>query len=204
MHLSVNNISKKFSAKPILKNISFELKEGQSLAVTGHNGSGKTTLIKIICGLTRADSGQIIFTLQNKTVPANQFKNHFALVGPYLQLYGELTAFENLQFVQGIKGLNKDSKTLYQLLNQVGLKGRAHDYVKTFSSGMKQRLKYAFALVSSPKILFLDEPTSNLDEQGMEMVYSLIKQYKSEKIVLFATNDKADLEFADRVVEVDA
>jgi len=204
MKLSVQGIEKSFSGKKILKNISFEVNNGQSLAFTGHNGSGKTTLIRILCALSRADKGEISFTKEKKLIKQEFFKDHFSLVGPYLQLYEELTAFENLRFVARLKSIPDFSKQIYSLIEQVGLKGRAHDPVKTYSSGMKQRLKYAFAILSSPDILFLDEPTSNLDKEGIARVYSIMENQKKDKILIFATNDESDLNLADQVVQIDA
>jgi heme exporter protein A len=204
MKLSAQGIEKSFSGKKILKNISFEIGKGHSLAFTGHNGSGKTTLIRILCALSRADKGEIHFTKEGALIEQELFKDYFSLVGPYLQLYEELTAFENLRFRARLKSLNNSTEKMYSLIEQVGLKGRAHDPVKTYSSGMKQRLKYAFAILSSPDILFLDEPTSNLDKDGIEKVYSIMEDQKKDKILIFATNDENDLSLADQVVQIDA
>ncbi len=204
MKLSALGIEKSFSGKKILKNISFEVNQGQSLAFTGRNGSGKTTLIRILCALSRADKGEIQFTKEDTSIKRELFKDHFSLVGPYLQLYEELTAFENLNFLARLKSIKGASDKIYSLIEQVGLKGRAHDPVKTYSSGMKQRLKYAFALLSSPDILFLDEPTSNLDKEGIKKVYEIMNNQKQDKILIFATNDDADLNLADKLVQIDS
>lgn len=202
MKLIASHISKTFSTRKILKDVSFSVEQGSSLAVTGHNGSGKTTLIRILCALIRADQGNIGFEFNGKVI--NDFKYSFSLVGPYLQLYEELTAFENLIFCARLKNTYSGNDEIYKLIEQVGLKGRAHDYVKTYSSGMKQRLKYAFALQTKPDVLYLDEPTSNLDKHGIEYVYEIMNQHKRDKILVFATNDEQDLKLADQVVRIDA
>lgn len=201
MKLTATHINKSFAARKILKDISFSVSRGQSLAITGQNGSGKTTLIKILCALVRADTGAINFEKDNKVV--RDFKYSFSLVGPYLQLYDELSAFENLRFCARLKKTYSNDDNIYKLIEMVGLKGRAHDYVKTFSSGMKQRLKYVFALQTQPDVLYLDEPTSNLDKQGIEFVYNMMDQFKKENILVFATNDEQDLKLADQVVRID-
>ena len=82
------------------------------------------------------------------------------------------------------------------------LKGREFELVKNYSSGMKQRLKYIFALMSDPKILFLDEPTSNLDKEGINIVYDIMNSQKMKNILLLATNDQADLKYGDRKIAV--
>ena len=201
MKLTVTQLQKSFTARKILKDISFSVEKGKSLAITGHNGSGKTTLIRILCSLLRADTGEIIFEKNDKRI--KDFKYNFSLVGPYLQLYEELTAFENLLFCAKLKNTYSSDDKIYKLIEQVGLQGRAHDYVKAYSSGMKQRLKYAFALQSQPDVLYLDEPTSNLDKQGIECVYNIMSQHKKDKILVFATNDEQDLKLADQVVRID-
>lgn len=204
MKFSVQGVSKSFNFREVLKDISFIVSAGSSLALTGHNGSGKTTLLRILCSLLRADSGKMVFEKNDKEIKPLLFKNHFSLVGPYLQLYDELTAYENLRFLARLKNIENPDIKIYDIINMTGLKGRAHDYVKTYSSGMKQRLKYAFALLSDPDVLFLDEPTSNLDKQGVEVVYNIMEKQKSQKILIFATNDETDLKFADRIISVNA
>ena len=202
MKLTVSNLQKSFASRLIFKDVSFMIEQGNSLAITGHNGSGKTTLIRILCSLLRPDGGEISFNKDNRII--KDFNYNYALVGPYLQLYDELSAFENLLFCARMKKTFTSSQDIYRMIEQVGLKGRAHDYVKTFSSGMKQRLKYAFALQTNPDVLYLDEPTSNLDKQGIEYVYSIMNEHKKNKILVFATNDEDDLKLADRVVHIDA
>lgn len=204
MELLADNICKSYSKKIIFKDISFRVNSGQSLAITGSNGTGKTTLLKILTSLIRADKGSVTYNDISST--EESFKNHFSLVGPYLQLYEELTAIENLVFCAKIKKCytTKSMQKINSLLEMVGLKNRGDDLVREYSSGMKQRLKYAFALLPKPDILFLDEPTSNLDKQGMNIVYNIMQDQKKDKILVFATNDEKDLEYADRVVKVDA
>ncbi len=204
MELAAHNICKSYSKKVIIENISFAVQAGQGLAITGSNGSGKTTLLKILTSLIRADKGHISYNAPNTN--AENLKKHFSLVGPYLQLYEELSAIENMVFCAKVKKcFNTDSRhEILSLLERVGLKDRGDDLVREFSSGMKQRLKYAFALLPKPDILFLDEPTSNLDKQGMEIVYKIMQDHKKDKILVFATNDEQDLKLADKVLNIDS
>jgi heme exporter protein A len=204
MQLTVKNISKSFSGKQILKDLSFVVNAGQAAALIGPNGSGKTTMLRILCTLLRPDKGEINFQLDDSQIALTKFKEYFSLVGPYLQLYEELSAYENMKFVARLKSIPDPNEKIYQLLNQVGLKGRGTDHVKTYSSGMKQRLKYAFAMMSDPDVLFLDEPTSNLDKKGIEIIYAIMEEQKKEKILIFATNDEADLKIADKIVQINA
>ena len=123
--------------------------------------------------------------------------------GPYLELYQDLTARENLQFLGKLKRVDKLDEKIKSLMERFRLAGREDDDVKTYSSGMKQRLKYVFALLSDPQVLFVDEPRSNLDEEGIHTVYQVLQEQKKNKILVIATNDQEDIKFADRVVKID-
>ncbi len=203
MRFNVENIHKTFGYYRILKGVSFSAMPGKSVAITGRNGAGKSTLLKILCGLLRADKGHVALSLEGKKdVESRYLYRYFGLVSPYLQLYEELTAIENLRFAADLRGLKSTNQEFFNLLEMVGLQKRGDDAVKTYSSGMKQRLKYAFAYQGNPPLLFLDEPTSNLDKDGVGRVYNLMKEYKKEHILVFATNDEPDLQWADEIVDL--
>src|SRR5262249_4432218 len=139
----------------------------QSLAVTGPNGSGKSTLMKIIAGVLSPTSGSVRLSVNGSTLPADRHYAHLGFVSPYLQLYEEFSAWENLHILARIREAATNDASVMELLRLVQLVDRRHDPVRTYSSGMKQRLKYASALLHAPSMLLLDEPTANLDEQGI-------------------------------------
>jgi heme exporter protein A len=131
--------------------------------------------------------------LNDKQVGIEEFKHYIGFVSPYLNLYDEFTALENLQLLSRIRATTQQNEVrLKELLNIVNLWQRRDDLVSTFSSGMKQRLKYAFALLHNPIVLILDEPTSNLDEEGVKFVQRIVKQQKEEGILVVATNNKEE------------
>jgi len=202
MKLIVEKIGKNFGEKKILREISFELSPGKSAAIVGPNGSGKTTLVRIICGLIRPSSGEVRYVEDNKQIVAEDFYKSIGFVGPYLELYEELTANENLMFFAKMKRVPNAADKISSLMKQLNLTGREDDQVKTYSSGMRQRLKYVFALLGDPKILILDEPTSNLDSDGIDRVYNIMSEQKKNDILLIATNDQMDLQYGDFQVEV--
>ena len=202
MHLQVEKIYKKYNRRYILKNISFTAKQGQSVAITGPNGSGKTTLIKILTQIIRPDKGTLVFYLDNHKLSPENLNRHIGLIGPYLQLYQELTAYENLRFISQLRRVPHAEKRIKELVAAVGLERHIHRAVHTYSSGMKQRLKYLFAIMGDPDFLFVDEPTSNLDKDGISWVYQLLDEWKRDKVLVFATNDEQDLNYADEVVTV--
>jgi len=204
MKLIAEKISKNFEDKKILRDISFELSSGSAASIVGPNGSGKTTLVRIICGLIRPTSGEVTYIENDQHIDIQNFYHSLGLVGPYLQLYEELTARENLIFFAKLKRIKDIKNKIDLLMNRLNLAGREDDQVKTYSSGMRQRLKYVFALLGDPKILILDEPTSNLDSDGIERVYDIMREQKKNNILLIATNDVMDLKYGDFEIEVNS
>ena len=202
MKLSVEEIGKNFGEKKIFRDISFDLSPGMSAVIVGPNGSGKTTLVRIICGLIRPSSGEVKYIKDSKQILMEDIYNRIGFVGPYLELYEELTARENLMFFAKMKRVPNAVEKFSSLMNRLNLNGREDDQVKTYSSGMRQRLKYVFALIGNPEILILDEPTSNLDSDGIERVYDIMMEQKTNNILLLATNDQMDLKYGDFQVEV--
>lgn len=186
--LEVSNLRKDFDRRPIFKNLNFTLANSDSLAITGKNGSGKSTLIKVLANTYSQTSGNVSFTIDGKPVERQHFYNYIGFVSPYLNLYDEFTGYENLHFVTKLRGLK--SGIIDDVLKRVGLFERRHDLVKIYSSGMKQRLKLAFSIIHNPLILMLDEPTSNLDAEGIKVVDNIAEEYKHERILIIATNDE--------------
>lgn len=200
--IKATDLSKKFNERTIFENIRFEIASGESLAITGHNGSGKTTLVRIISGLLSPTAGKIEFSNGGEEVEVEQIYAHVGLVGPYLQLYHNLTALENLIFFSKIRGLGANKPRIFELTKLLGLKGRELDYVKNYSSGMLQRLKYVAALLHEPEILLVDEPTSNLDEAGAAIVYDILKKQTENKILIVATNNPEESRFGKKEIRV--
>ncbi len=204
IQIHASKISRDFGHRRVLKNISFSVRTGSCLAITGPNGSGKTTLMRILSHLIRPTSGQLSYEQDGHKIEPQNIYPLIGFVGPYLELYQDLTAAENLHFFARMHGLHNSSDKIEFLMSRVGLSGRMDDAVKAYSSGMQQRLKYASALLHEPQILFVDEPRSNLDEQGIEIIYEILAESKKQRLLVIATNDMQDLQFADLKVEVHA
>ncbi len=201
--ITANDVAKDFNRRAIFRNISLSLLSPSSLAITGKNGAGKSTLSKILAGLISSTRGSITYTLNDKQVGIEEFKHYIGFVSPYLNLYDEFTALENLQLLSRIRATPQQNEgRAKDLLSRVSLWQRRDDLVGTFSSGMKQRLKYAFALLHNPTVLILDEPTSSLDEEGIEFVQGLMKQQKEEGVLIVATNDKEEATWCAQEIHV--
>ncbi|MDP1675361.1 MAG: ABC transporter ATP-binding protein [Bacteroidota bacterium] len=201
--LKSENITKIYNRKTIFKNVTFAINEGTAFAITGKNGSGKSTLVKIICGVLSPTKGSISLSVNDQPILYPDYYPHIGLVSPYLNLYEEFSAEENLQFIKKIRGLDSTTdKFSEELLKEFGIYEHRKKEVRNYSSGMKQRLKYCAALLHQPPLLVLDEPASNLDEYGIEAVRNRMKLQKQKGVLIFATNDKDDLQFADTIYDI--
>ena len=198
------NITKLYNRKKILENVSFSFAEGVSFAITGKNGSGKSTLVKILCGVLSPSKGTVEFTVNGLSVQYPDYYPYIGLVSPYLNMYEEFSAEENLSFISKVRNLGiKSSDRAMMLLNEFGIYEHRKKEVRYYSSGMKQRLKYCAALLHEPLLLVLDEPSSNLDQYGIEAVRKFMMLQKQYGSLIFATNDKDDLQYADTVFSVE-
>lgn len=203
LNLTVERLTKEFNRRTIFRDISFSLSNGQSLAITGKNGSGKSTLVKILCGVLSPTKGTIEYIADGKKLKPDDVKHSLGLVSPYLQLYDEFTGLENLLVLSNIRSNSVPVKArAVQLLEQFGLGKRQDDYLRTYSSGMRQRLKYAFALLHQPVFLILDEPTSNLDVEGVELVKQVVEEQKRRAILIVATNDAIEASWCEKQVHL--
>lgn len=201
IELSGNKLTKVFNRRVIFEDISFSLSPQHTLLISGPNGSGKSTLVKLISGVLTPTRGEVRVALEGEDALAS-LHAIIGLVSPYLQMYDEFTARENLQFSLAARGLRNLEPEIQPLLEELQLRGRLDEPVRTFSSGMKQRVKYAFALIHHPPILILDEPMSNLDVNGVELVKELMRQQRLEGILIVATNDVSDVDTYDQRVDL--
>ena len=201
MRLVIRGLGKSYPGRPVFKDIGAEADEGEILIVAGPNGSGKSTLIRIICGFVRPTSGQAYLEMDKRKLQRLAVRPFAGLVSPDLVLYDELSALENLGFFAKVSGVSISKERLEDNLEKVGLGGRGDDKTGSYSSGMKQRLKYCLALLRNPPLLLLDEPMSNLDDRGKELVDGIIRSH--EGILVIATNERSELEYGTRIIRLD-
>ncbi len=201
--LTFQNVTKIFGRRLIFKNINEELSSGNIFGFSGKNGSGKSTLIKIAAGIISPTKGKIIHSNNNKKIIPEKLHNYMGFVSPYLFLYSEFTAEENLLHLSNIRGVTYNKEYAKDLLNKFELYDRRNDYLKGFSSGMLQRMKFIFALLHKPSIIFLDEPTSNLDTKGKDKVYEIVKEEGKDKLIIIASNEESDLELCSKILEIE-
>lgn len=185
-----------------MKSVSLSVTGGEVVAVTGPNGSGKSTLLKVVAGLLRPTRGSVSLSVGGaKAADVSARRRFVGYAAPDLMLYPELTAIENLQFFGAMRGQKPERSECVRILNAIGLKGRGDDPVGAYSSGMRQRMRLAFAQWGSPPVLLLDEPSLALDERGIAVVADMISaQRASGGLTLLATNDPREAALGERTI----
>lgn len=189
--VEIKNYCKSIKSRPILNNVSYNFEYGKIYGIYGHNGSGKTMLLRAIAGLLVPDSGSVV--IDGKVLYKDMsFPPSIGIVIENMNLLPQYNAFDNLKILGKIKktATDEDIKTA---LERVGLKSDLK--VKKFSLGMKQRLNIAQAVFEKQKIILLDEPTNALDNDGVQLIYKLLKEEKERgALVVITTHHKEDLE----------
>lgn len=198
--VEIKNYCKSIKSRPILNNVSYNFEYGKIYGIYGHNGSGKTMLLRAIAGLLVPDSGSVV--IDGKVLHKDMsFPPSIGIVIENMNLLPQYNAFDNLKILGKIKktATDEDIKTA---LERVGLKSDLK--VKKFSLGMKQRLNIAQAVFEKQKIILLDEPTNALDNDGVQLIYKLLKEEKQRgALVVITTHHKEDLEeICDVVLEM--
>ena len=202
LRLELNDIAAGYGARRVLAGLTLTLCGGETLVVAGANGSGKSTLLRLICGLQRPTAGTITYIAGERRARPEEARDLVGWVAPDLQLYRELTALENLHFFARVRGLRRTTAELEALLEAVELGGRGDDLLAAYSSGMAQRLRYAYALLHAPPVLLLDEPTATLDERGAALVERIVARQRERGITVVATNDPRELRWGDHILRL--
>ena len=202
--LECQNLCKSFGKKQILKDVSFEIDEGDILAFIGPNGSGKTTTIKLILGLQNIDKGKV--TINGFDIEKD-FVKSIEKVGAIVEnpdTYMYLTGWQNLKLTANLYKDITDEK-IKEIVKLVDLEGRINDKVSKYSLGMRQRLGIARALINEPNVLILDEPTNGLDPEGIKDLRNLLKKLAKEGLgILISSHNLAELEsFCNKVLIID-
>lgn len=206
MYLSLKNISKKYKDKEILKNISFDIKEGELVCILGPSGCGKTTLLNIIGGFVSDFSGDVLLSNENiNNIPPE--KREIATVFQSYGLFTHKNVIDNVSY--GLKLLKIDKnmrgKRARDMLEKVGLAGYEKKKIKELSGGEQQRVAIARSMVLNPKLLLLDEPLSNLDVHLRDVMRKEIKRIQKQfgVTMIIVTHDQEDaFKLADRVIVI--
>mgnify|MGYP000232909377 FL=1 len=201
--LSLENLVKYFGRRLVFSEINYSFTSGNAYGISGPNGAGKSTLVKIIANIISPTRGKVIHKLNDNVLIPEKLHDHIGFVAPYLFLYDEFTAEENLFHFSNIRGLKYDKERADYLFRKLNLFDRKDDIVRGYSSGMKQRLKFIFALLHKPQCIILDEPTSNLDNDGKEKVYELITEEAKSNLIIVASNEDSDLKLCKEIISIE-
>lgn len=213
--IQVNGLSKivtTFEGElPILSDISFNVKHGESVAVVGTSGSGKSTLLSLLAGLDTASSGEIVLdgaplhTLDEESRAALRAAK-VGFVFQSFMLVQSLTALENVMLPAELAGKSDAKEQALTLLEKVGLSHRIDHYPSQLSGGEQQRVAIARAFVGSPKILFADEPSANLDSKNGHMIESLLFDLNKQNntTLILVTHDEALAKKCERIIQIEA
>lgn len=203
-YCSVQNLSISYSHHTnIFSDVSFSVEKGTIFGIYGSNGTGKSTLLKALAHILSPSTGRIELCINGEIITKELTHKNVGVVAPYLTLYDEFTLDELVSIITRLRGLTLNTDYYHHLLNKFYLFHKKEDKVKEFSSGMVQRVRFILATVHQPTFLLLDEPTTNLDESGIDSVFSIINDTKTNNgVVCIATNEKREKNWCTDFIDV--
>ena len=204
--LCVSGLNKKIKRRQILSDINLQVGYGEAMGLIGANGAGKTSLIKCLADLWHADSGEVFICGNNIKTNFEQAMKDTGFMIEYPKLFGELSPFQNLEYISTFNSENITKEQIANLVEQVGLKDFINKKLKTFSSGMYQRICFAVILLHKPKLLILDEPTAMLDPKSVVDFRNILIEIKEKTgvaMVISSHNLHEVEKLCDRVTIID-
>lgn len=201
MKILLSDTGKRYNREWIFRHLNYEFNTGTAYAITGNNGSGKSTLLQVIAGAVQYNEGVIDFTAAGKTIEPELHHQYLSLAAPYLELPEEMTLTELLHFHQSFKPF-LSSVTVSGIIDELGLQHAAQKQIRNYSSGMKQRVKLAQAIFSDVPVVLLDEPTTNLDADGIALYHRLITAYCINRLVIVSSNDEQEYRFCKETLSI--
>lgn len=201
LSLNICELTHYFGMNRILNNINF-ISKGNCIAITGENGAGKSTLMKITAGLLLPTYGMASLCIDGDNISNNERRNLIGMAAPYINLYDELTVQENLQLLLDMRAYRNAQKRIVEVLADTDISQYSNKLFSELSTGQRQRVKIAAAIVHKPVFLLLDEPTVNLDDNGIEIVDCLIKKQSKLGIVVIATNKNSEADLAQEKINL--
>lgn len=201
MEIKLEGIGRRFNRDWVFRNIDFIFSTQQSYAILGPNGSGKSTFMQLISGQLIPSEGAINYKKEAIEVDISEVYQNIALAAPYLELIEEYTLQETIDFhFQFKKPINQSSSK--NILEMLGMEKVASREIRYFSSGMKQRVKLALAIFSDVPVLMLDEPTANLDTEGIDWYLQLMANFSGDRMVLVASNQAHEYSFCTHKINI--
>jgi ABC-type multidrug transport system ATPase subunit len=191
MHITLSKISRKYNYEWIFRDVDFEFEQGNAYAILGSNGSGKSTLLQIISGHLHPSGGTLTYSHNNKNIAVEDFFRHVTYSGPYLELIEEFTLEEMLTFHSRFRKF-RNSMDVKAVMDATGLIRNRNKPIKYFSSGMKQRVRLAIALLTESEVVLLDEPAANLDHKAIGWYRELVANNHADRIIIVCSNSQSE------------
>ena len=201
MRINLTKLGKRFNRDWIFRNLDFQFENGKHYAITGPNGSGKSTLLQIISGSSIFNEGNVQYYEDENILSPEKIFQKLSFSSPYLDIVEEMTLTEFFSFHHNMKGWLPNLNT-NEIISLSNLKNAAHKQIRYYSSGMKQRAKLAQAIFSNVPIVLLDEPLTNLDEEGVALYYELIEKYCKDRLLIISSNDKKEYSFCEQIIDI--
>lgn len=192
MKIELLHIQKKYNDELLFADINHSFVAPCKVALLGINGSGKSTLLQIISGYLSPSKGKVLYSKNEVTIEPENIFNFVSICAPYLELIEEMTLVEFLEYHFAFK---QKLLEIDQMIAYIGLGKSKHKLIEKYSSGMKQRVKLAQAFMSQTPILLLDEPCTNLDEDGFKLFEKMMQDFTSDRIVIIASNDANETKY---------
>ena len=191
MNFKLHNIGKRYNYEWIFRNVNYEFTSDNNYVILGSNGSGKSTLLQVIAGSLIASEGTIEYFAETKDsiIPEDEIFKHISFASPYLELFDEFTLIESIEFQAQFKPFF-DGLSTKQIIELTQLEKAKDKQLKYYSSGMKQRVRLALAVLCNTPLLLLDEPTSNLDKKSIDWYQNLVDQYSKNRMVIVCSNEQ--------------
>ena len=201
MKISTQGLGIHFNFQYLFKDLDLEFESGRSYAITGPNGIGKSTLIKLLSGFMAPTDGRVVYLFNDAEISQDKWYKELSISAPYMELIEELTLMESLKYHFGLKTPIDDFSN-NDIIKELGLGYKKDIQIKYYSSGMKQRVKLALALFSNVPVVFLDEPTTNLDEKTKSWYLKTLEKVMKKRLFIIASNDPDDVSFCDENIQL--
>ncbi len=194
MKILLSDAGKRYNREWIFRHLTYEFNSSNAYALTGNNGSGKSTLLQVIGGAVQHSEGKIEYSKNNQPIADENHHQQISIAAPYLELTEEMTLTEFLHFHQSFKPF-LSSLSVQQIISILQLENASEKQIRNYSSGMKQRVKLAQAILSDVPVVLLDEPCTNLDADGISLYHRLINDYCGDRLLIVSSNDETEYSF---------
>ncbi len=199
MEILVQDLGKKYQYEWIFSKFSYTFCAGQSYAIIGPNGSGKSTLLQILSGLLPATKGQLTYWHREKEIDPGHFFRYIGIAAPYQELIEEFTLSELLHFHFKFKPI-REGFNIKKIVDALYMDHDQDKRIMYFSSGMKQRLKLGLCFFTESPVMFLDEPTANLDDKGKIWYHENIRDILSQRLIIISSNNQEEYTFCNQTI----